>query len=107
MTICTSRHRFQPGFEGIYALVKDFNTLMMNIRGKQIPILYAPLEVHGKMLTIRDGEKRIAMVTTNNLTEKGVVMGTAEIALLSSNPDFLKSCRAFLEKVRGVSRTSE
>jgi phosphatidylserine/phosphatidylglycerophosphate/cardiolipin synthase-like enzyme len=103
ITIYTSHHRFQIGLEGIYALVKNLNTLVMSIKRKQLPVRYTSLEVHGKMMTIQDGDEKLALITTNNFTEKGVIMGTAEIALLSSNSDFIGSCEAFVKKVDAVS----
>lgn len=102
VTVLTSHHKFQLAFEGIYAVVKNLNKMMMDLKGKRIPLRYTPLEVHGKMLSIRDGDRRMTMVTTNNFTEKGVKMGTTEIGLISSNPDFTRSCDDFLIKVRAV-----
>ncbi len=107
ITVVTSYHPFEFAFEGVYALVKNYNILMMNLKGKRLTTLYTPLEVHGKMLFIRDGSKKTAMITTHNFTDKGVKMGTAEIALMSQNETFADSCNTFIEKVKSVSKTTK
>lgn len=101
--VLTSYHKFQIAFEGIYAVIKNFNNLMMKLKKLEIPILYTPLEVHGKMLLIDEGEQTHALITTHNLVTQGVKMGTAEIAVGSSKPDFVSQCKRFLDKVAEAS----
>jgi len=101
--VLTSYHKFQIAFEGIYAVIKNFNTMMMKLKKMEVPILYTPLEVHGKMLLIKEGEQAYAVITTHNLVTQGVKMGTAEIAVGSAKPGFVSQCKKFLEKVTEVS----
>lgn len=101
--VLTSFHKFKFEFEGIYAMVKNFNNLMMRLRQLQIPLLYTPLEVHGKMLSITEGDQQYSMITSHNLVDKGVKMGTTEIAVGTSQDAFTRQCDNFIAKVRAVS----
>lgn len=102
VTVITSHHKFEFALEGVYALVKNFNNLVMKLRGKKINLLYSPVDIHGKMLCIREGNENYSMITTHNLVTQGVVMGTTEIAVGSSNLEFNRNCFEFLEKVKPI-----
>ena len=101
--VLTSFHKFKFEFEGIYAMVKNFNNLMMRLRKLEIPLLYTPLEVHGKIFSIKEGNQEYAMITSHNLVYKGVTMGTTEIAVASEFESYVQQCDDFLDKVKAVS----
>ncbi len=103
--IVTSYHKMSFSPIGVYALMKNFNHLMMKLKQKDIPLVFTPLEVHGKMATItsEDGESNWGMITTHNFVSQGIKMGTTEIAIASTNQDFYQNCTGFLQQVAAVS----
>lgn len=104
ITILTNRNQLSLGAEAAYVLVKRYNEMVTLLKGKQLPILFTPLEVHGKVLWIKDSKAQFGMVTSHNFTNKGVVMGTKEVALSSSNQDFVGSCADYLTMIAENSR---
>lgn len=78
----------------VFALVHKLNQLEMSIRNWQIPVTFYRFNVHAK-LTIVD--ETIALFGSHNMSEKGVIMGTAEITIQSKNKALLRDLTAFVK----------
>lgn len=104
--VLTSYHPLSLSPVGIYALVKNYNRLLMKLKRKKLQLLESPLEVHGKMVLIEEAERSVGTITTHNYVSQGIKMGTTEIGISSVDPDFCSSCKDYLQKVESVSEMS-
>lgn len=81
---------------GVYLFLDTFNQFSLSLQFKHIPILYKKLDIHAKMITI-DNKK--VLLGSHNLTNRGVMMGTEELAIISTDDYFVSQAKAFINHV--------
>lgn len=81
---------------GIFAWVDILNDITMILKRYTIPILFKPFMIHAKVLIV-DDEKVI--YGSHNFSKRGVMMGTEEIALESTNKILVTNILKFYQKV--------
>lgn len=85
----------------IFSFLQKINRLEMLLKRRQVPILFCPNMIHAK-LTIVD--EKTVLFGSQNLSEKGVRMGTAEISLESTNQKLIKDLIHFYHNLSTQSR---
>lgn len=77
----------QNTFNRLFAIIYRMNQLSMYMKGQRIPLLFYPTMLHAKLVIV---DEKLAIFGSHNLSDKGVKMGTAEIALHSTNETLVK-----------------
>jgi cardiolipin synthase len=87
-------------FSHVFSMLYKINKFSMILKGQQIPCLVYPKMLHAK-LTIIDG--KTVIFGSNNLLAKGILAGTAEIALLSENKVLVGNLITFFNQLKAGS----
>lgn len=91
-TICPPHNAFSQMFIIVFA----FNRWSIKLRRKNIPIYILNKPVHAKLLIV---DKSAALFGSHNLTRSGVIMGTGEVALQSTNPELVANLQAYFDRL--------
>lgn len=98
--VITSYQPFSLSMEGVYALAKKVSWLTLLKNGIKIPITFLPVEVHGKGLITQSRAGTNTLLTSHNFTNKGVLLGTKEIAFLTKDQSIGEQFSAFLQGIK-------
>lgn len=88
---------YQNTFNSLFALIHIGNSILMKMKHRIIPLHVLHQMVHAK-LTIFD--TNLAVIGSHNLSEKGVMMRTAEIALFTKNKRLLQNLSEYFDKLK-------
>lgn len=93
--------------EGIIPSVNNFgfplstiailNSFLLKLRKVSFVTLRSPKMVHAKLIIV---DRKIAIFGSHNFTRKGVLVGTNEIAILTTNKELVKKLVSFYNKNR-------
>jgi cardiolipin synthase len=84
-----------PQFEtvkGISRLVDISSELLMKIENKKIPVFFNNRKMHSKFIIV---DNATVIFGSHNFSQRGVTMGTAELAVESTNPSLVRNIRDF------------
>ena len=84
-------------FDLVFSFLNSINKMEMKLKRRQIPVVVLENMVHAK-LTIVDA--KLAIFGSHNMSEKGVQMKTAEIALLSSNAILVRNLQSYYNSLK-------
>jgi phosphatidylserine/phosphatidylglycerophosphate/cardiolipin synthase-like enzyme len=78
-------------------LAEKASTVFMDFKNQEIPLLRSPKRLHAKLLLIdtEDETKRTALFGSHNLSSRGVMLGTAEAAIKTTNPQLVTNLTKF------------
>ncbi len=79
---------------GVFEILNKFNTFVMKIKRRTIPLTVKNHMIHAKLLIIDEEE---VLFGSHNLTSRGVRMGTEEIAVRSKNHILVQGIRKFYD----------
>ena len=82
--------------KGIYIFLDNFNQYMLSLKTKNLAISYKDKPIHAKIMIVDD--KKV-LLGSHNLTNRGVLMGTEELAIVSTDPYFLSQATSFIKHV--------
>ena len=100
LSIASSRESISEWFG---AALDRASTAASKLQRQSIPTANSKIRVHAKALLVDADEPDSAegMVGSHNLTRAGVFLGTQEVAVFSSKPEFIASLRKYFAKVEG------
>lgn len=100
LSITSSRHTISEWFG---TALDRVSTAYSRMQGQVIPTAHSKIRVHAKALLVdaNNPDRAEGMVGSHNLTRTGVILGTQEVALFSSKPEFIQSLRNYFAKVEG------
>jgi cardiolipin synthase len=82
--------------QGVYFFLDLFNELLIFLQRKNLQLTVLNHPIHAKMIVIDDST---VLLGSHNFTSRGVVLGTEEIAIQSSDTYFVSQARLFISQV--------
>lgn len=91
----------QPA-RNLFGAVNIANYVLLHLREKNIPVRFSKEGLHAKLLLIDTDlpQHAVALFGSHNLSERGVQLGTAEIAMVSRNPILIANLVRFYKNLR-------
>jgi phosphatidylserine/phosphatidylglycerophosphate/cardiolipin synthase-like enzyme len=83
-------------FNKFFVLLNTLNKLSIKFRRVRMPIILKQTMIHAKLTIIDD---KTAIFGSHNLSQKGVMVGTSEIAVFTSNPKLIKNLSNYYDFV--------
>ncbi len=86
-----------PSFDtvsGLSKVVDITSDLRMKFENKKVPIFFNRRKMHSKFILI---DNATVIFGSHNFSQRGVTMGTAELAIESSNPSLIRNIREFFD----------
>jgi phosphatidylserine/phosphatidylglycerophosphate/cardiolipin synthase-like enzyme len=80
--------------KGLAKVVDITSEILMKIENKQIPVLMNRRLMHSKLIII---DNKTALFGSHNFTQRGVTMGTVEIAIASTNPALVRNLKEYYD----------
>lgn len=82
--------------QGVYFFLDLYNEFVLFLQRKRIPLTILNHPIHAKVIIV---DNTTVLLGSHNFTSRGVVLGTEEIAILSSDEYFVTQAHAFIQHV--------
>jgi phosphatidylserine/phosphatidylglycerophosphate/cardiolipin synthase-like enzyme len=86
-------------FSPMFSLLNKINRLAMNIKKRNVPIIFLDKMLHAKLTII---DKRLVVFGSHNMSQKGVRMRTTEIAIMSTNSELVNNLCEYFDKLKPI-----
>lgn len=92
MAVVSSRNTVKEWFS---RLLDASNEAVLSVRRKNVPQIKFPTRVHAKALLTEN----VGIIGSHNLIGTGVFLGTDELSVVSSDPEFLQSLKSYFTRL--------